>query len=64
MLCINKVLGVTPCGAVKCAFRLPPKLLALFVSCHFIHLPLFLSDPARAALGRSERLCQYSCPTR
>ena len=43
MLCINKVLGVTPCGAVKSTFRLPPQAFGIvfvlpFYSFAFIRL--------------------------
>ena len=51
VLCINKVWGVTPCGAVKSALRLPPSFWhCLSLAILFICLNLF--HPTREALGR------------
>ena len=50
MLCFNTILGVTPCGAVKSVLQLPPFGIAYVLLSH--SFAFFLSDPARAALGR------------
>ena len=45
--------------SLRCDF---PQAFDIACVLPFYTFALILSDPARAALGRRKRLCQYSCP--
>ena len=57
MLGINKVWGVTPCGAVKSALRLPPSFWhCLCLTILFICLNLVRSSPCGDKKGSANTL--------
>ena len=64
VLCINKVWGVTPCGAVKSALRLPPSFWhCLCLAILFICLNLVRSSPCGAGEIRKALPILLSYPT-